>query len=175
MKTLYYKTFVYVFLTCQLMVVLHALPSQFKFNSYTAEILTRILFSITKVNHMYNFFTDPLKTGKYSYTTNNLILLKSDNQLIQEKVLTRNGSIKSAVHKLNQARVSHIQSLATRDTALYNAVIRSQSLYFISENKEFPLFSVQVLNHDCKALRIGNVFSRVEKVDTIYHNLFSLE
>ncbi|WP_257668142.1 hypothetical protein [Parapedobacter tibetensis] len=172
--TVVYKTFTILFLALQLLVVLKAVPSQVNFRSYFAEIATSVLCSITKVNHLYNFFTDPDKTGSYSYTSNELVLYQVEKDHVDQKVLTRDGSLKTMVTACNQARVSHLQSIATRDTALYNAVVRSQALYCISKYRTYPLLSVEVFHHRCEAIRKGNRFEKVEYTDTVYSNLFSI-
>jgi len=173
--TTIYKTIAYVFLAIQSLVVLHAVPDKVDFKPYYAEIAARVLFSITKVNHMYNFFSDPNKTGKYSYTTNKLVLFKMENKHVRQKKVSKDGSIKTVVAKINQARVGQIQTLATRDTTFYNAVVRSQALYLINSNKSYPLLSVEVFHHECAAIRQGEKFRKVERIDTVYHNLFSLD
>src|SRR5690606_11988206 len=173
--TIVYKAFAYVFLAIQLLVVLNAVPNQVNFEPYFAEIAARVIFSITKVNNMYNFFSDPKKTGKYNYTTNKLVLFKVENEHIRQKTLSKDGSIKPVVTKINQTRVNQIQSLATRDTALYNAVVRSEALYLINSNETYPLLSVEVFHHECEAIRRGSKFEKIERIDTIYHNMFSLE
>ena len=173
--TTVYKTFALLFLVVQLLVVLEALPDQVNFKSYFAEIATSIFCSVTKVNQRYNFFTDPEKTGSYSYTSNELVLYRMEENHVEQKVLTRDGTLKSAVAPCNQARVSHLQSIATRDTALYNAMVRSQALYFFNQHHTYPLLYVEVLQHRCEVIRKGSRFEKIVHVDTVYNNLFSIE
>jgi hypothetical protein len=84
-------------------------------------------------------------------------------------------AIRSLHTPVNAARISTLPSIATQDTTLYNAIVRSEALFFFNRNKAYPLFHIEVLNHHCVASLKANRFVKTENVDTVYSCYFSLD
>jgi hypothetical protein len=169
-----HKLFLTVFLLLQTLVVFKACPQLISYNSYTAEVLSQVFFSVSKVNRMYNFFTNITGEEEYTYTSNYIFMLKQQDNKVDTLPITQKGSIKHLVHPINAARVSHLQALALSDTLLYNAVVRSEAVYFFEAHPTYPIIYFEVLNHRCRVKKIANQFIKEEKIDTVYHNYFTM-
>ncbi|GAB3948731.1 hypothetical protein GCM10028805_23830 [Spirosoma harenae] len=169
-----YKLFISLFLSTQACMMSKLVPERPMHNSYYIEVVMQIIFSISKVNHLYNFFTDPGKSGNYSYTTNNIYAFKGQPEKIEGEFISKNGTIKHLVCPLNYPRLNQIQSIASNDTTLYNAVVRSEALFFLKKYKSYPILYVEVLNHRLKAKIAYNKFLKTVETDTIYSNYFSM-
>ena len=170
-----YKIFIIIFLSVQTLMIFKMFPKGIYYNSYVTEIFTHVFFSISKVNRLYNFFTHPSNSGEYTYTSNNIFMLKQQNDTLDNLPISTEGSIKNSVNPVNAARLSQLQSLALSDTLLYNAVIRSEALFYFKEKPAYPLLYVEVLNHECRVKKENNKFIKVEKVDTVYFNYFLVD
>jgi hypothetical protein len=170
-----YKIFVLFFLSIQTLVIFKLFPKNILYNSYAAEVVSQIFFSISKVNRLYNFFTHPSSTGGYTYTSNNIFMLKQQGDSLEKLPISVQGSIKRAVNPVNAARINHLQALAMSDTLLYNAVVRSEALYYFKEKPSYPLFYIEVLNHRCSVRKDNSRFIKEEQVDTVYYNYFSVD
>lgn len=166
-----YKVSVFLFLIFQSMMIFGVFPKKIQPNFYTGQVFMQIMFSICKFNNLYNFFTDPQDTHKYNYTTNNIYLLKKEN----DEIIKLPISLNEIVLPINYARINNIQSIALTDTLLYEAMVRSEALFFFRQNKSYPVIYFEVLNHQCDIRKVNNRFIKDEKIDTVYSNYFSLD
>lgn len=167
-----HKILIRLLVFIQFLVIFKIFPEKVFYRSYSAEIVSSIFFSITKINRLYNFFTGTQDPDKYSYTTNNIYMVKGEGNNLKKLPIS---TTKDLVYPFNSARISGIPSMATQDTTLYNAVVRSEALFFFKKYREYPLIYFEVLTHHCAAQRTANKFVKSEKVDTVYSSYFSLD
>ncbi len=168
-----YRMFVIVFFAFQVLTIFKLLPSRWPLTSYYSEVFTQVIFTVSKMNHLYNFFTDPQKVGGYGYVSNHIYMLKKEGDSIIKKDVSSQGSIKKMVSPVNYARINNLQVLAVKDTLLYSAVVRSQALFFMRKY-QYPLMYVEVMNHECKANRTQTRLTKSEKVEKVYTNYLTL-
>lgn len=168
-----YKLFAYTFLIFQSIMIFGSFSDKNYPKNYTFEVVSEIIFTISKINHTYNFFTSSSKKSKYSYVSNDIYLV--DKNKIHKLRISKDGSIKHISNFFNASRLTHIQNLATSDTLLYNAVVRSEALYFSKRHKTFPLIYFEVVNHSCIVKKEKSKFKKFETLTPIYSNYFILK
>lgn len=169
-----YKIFVSTFLLLQSIMMFCPLPKIESGKSYAFEVISEVIFTLSKINHTYNFFTSPYKKTKYSYITNDIFMLKNSDNRIVKLNISNEGSIRHITNFFNASRLTHIQNMAVSDTLLYNAVVRSEVLFFSKQNATYPLIYFEVITHNCEIEKVGSRFRKVEALTPIYKNYFTV-
>lgn len=179
-----YKIFVSLFIFTQMFFIFKVYENKrlasliHKFDSqesvYPIEVFNHLLFSTTKLNHLYNFFTTPTGSSNYTYITTCLNLMKLErNEDIKIFPISKNGSIQHLVNPINYSRINQLHYVSTLDTLLYKTIAQSEAFYFLKKYKSYPLLKIEVMVHNCTIKQTGHLFVKKEKIDTIYSQYFS--
>ncbi|GEM_PF-2241837 len=168
------KIFAIGFLVFQSLVIFQLLPKQVNYESYAVEVILRIFFTVSKVNHAYDFFTSESDLKEYTYTSNKVVLYQLSGDSIDTHTISNEGSITYLVNPINRTRIAHLQNIATNDTLLYSAIVRSEAIHFLAEHPSYSVIGFDVLKHRCKAKIMDSQFVLETQVDTVFSNLFSM-
>lgn len=146
-------------------------------NNYFLEAIQHVFFSTTAINHQFNFFTFPNeKKVQYSYFRSAIYLLRLDeNEKISYHEITQNGSIDHLVKPINRCRIANVIPVTFRDTLLFEAIARSEALYFLNRNPAYKALGVEIYQYQSKVQKTSARFVASYTVDTVYKKIFFLE
>jgi hypothetical protein len=147
------------------------------FNSYFLESVKYMFFSTTAINHQFNFFTFPSdKKVNYSYFRSEMYLIGLDGETkLKILPLTQNGTIDYLVNPVNRCRIANMIPVTFRDTLLFEAIAKSQALYFLSKNKSYKAFGLEIFQYECNLKKNHNRLTISPKVDTVFKKIFYIE
>lgn len=146
-------------------------------NNYFLEAIQHVFFSTTAINHQFNFFTFPNeKKIQYSYFRSAIYLLRlGENEKISYKEITENGSIDHLVKPVNRCRIANVIPVTFRDTLLFEAIVRSEALYFLNRNPAYKALGFEIYQYNSKVQRMDAKFVVSYTVDTVYKKIFFIE
>lgn len=146
-------------------------------NNYFLEAAQHVFFSSTAINHQFNFFTFPNdKKVQYNYFRSAFYLLRLDGkEKISYHEVTKKGSIDHLVNPVNRCRIANVIPVTFRDSLLFEAIMRSEALYFLTRNPSYKAFEVEIFQYQNNIQKKNSGFVLNYTVDTVYKKVFYID